>query len=550
MNIGSISNPGKDIIKKIIEIGDQPQDSEEEKTEHRFLIYMGLLMSIGGLIWGSISFFYGLHFLSLIPYSYVILTIFNFTYFYFSKNFKLCRFFQVLISMLLPFVFQWSLGGFIPSGAVMLWAIISLAGSLTFQDIRLGVKWLIAFLCLTIFSGFIDSMLEGFRIEVTPQITTVFFVLNIAIISTIVFVLNIYLLAKRDEAKAKVAEMSSLLKKMFGRYLSAEVMNTLIENPSALELGGERRKVTIMMTDLRGFTALSERLEPEQVVQMLNAYFEIMVDLVLKYNGTINEFIGDALLVIFGAPQEMEDRAQRAVACSIEMQNAMVEVNNRNSAEGLPGIEMGIGLNETEVIVGNIGSSKRSKYAVVGSGVNLTSRIESYTVGGQILVSESVRKEAGEVLRIDARRDVFPKGAESSLTIYEVGGISGPYNLVLVKKVQVLTTLVRQIPLQYTVIEGKKVGEKGLEGCVVRLSKSSAEITLGGPVELLNNLKLKLKDVDEQLSARDFYGKVIKHSAEKGNTYIVFFTSLPSEVDAYFQACRQYAAGAIASEDA
>lgn len=540
MNIGSIANPAKDIIKKIIEIGDQPSDSEEEKTEHRFLIYMGLLMSIGGIIWGSISFFYGLYFLSLIPFSYVILTTFNFTYFYFSKNFKLCRFFQVLISMLLPFVFHWSLGGFIPSGAVMLWAIIALAGSLTFQDVRLGVKWLIAFLCLTIFSGFIDSMLQESRIDVTPQITTLFFVLNIAIISTIVFVLNIYLLVKRDEAKAKVAEMSLLLKKMFGRYLSTEVMNTLIENPSALELGGERRKVTIMMTDLRGFTALSERLEPEQVLQMLNTYFEIMVDLVLKYNGTINEFIGDALLVVFGAPQEMEDRAQRAVACSIEMQNAMVEVNKRNRAEGLPEIEMGIGLNETEVIVGNIGSSKRSKYAVVGSGVNLTSRIESYTIGGQILVSESVWKEASEILRIDAQRDVFPKGAESSLRIYEVGGISGRYNLVLVKKVQVMTTLAHKIPVQYTVIEGKKVGEKGLEGYIVRLSKNSAEIMLGGPVELLTNLKLKLKDVDEQLSARDFYGKVIKHSAEKENTYIVSFTSRPSEVDAYFQACRQY----------
>jgi class 3 adenylate cyclase len=98
-------------------------------------------------------------------------------------------------------------------------------------------------------------------------------------ISTIVFGLNIYLLAKREEAKAKLAEMASLLKKMFGRYLSTEVMNSLIENPSALELGGERRKVTIMMTDLRGFTALSERLEPEHVVQMLNSYFEVMVEL-------------------------------------------------------------------------------------------------------------------------------------------------------------------------------------------------------------------------------------------------------------------------------
>ncbi len=542
MNIGSVVTLARDNLNKIVEIGDLPQDSDEKITEHHFMIYMGLLMSIGGVFWGSICFFYGLHFTSLIPYSYTILTIVNFIYFNFSKNFKLCRFYQVLMSMLLPFAFQWSLGGFISSGAVMLWAIISLVGSLTFQDIKLGMKWLMVYLGLTLFSGFLDSKLNDFRIEVDPQITTIFFVINLAIISTIVFILSSYLLAKRDEAKEKVAEMSSLLKKMFGRYLSTEVMNALIENPSALELGGERRKVTIMMTDLRGFTALSERLEPEQVVQMLNAYFEIMVDLVLKYNGNINEFIGDALLVIFGAPQEMEDRTQRAVACAIEMQNAMVEVNKRNCAEGLPEVEMGIGLNETEVIVGNIGSSKRSKYAVVGSGVNLTSRIESYTVGGQILVSESVRKEAGEILRIDAQRDILPKGAVSSLRIYEVGGISGQYNFTLVNKTQTLTTLAHQIPLLYTVIKGKKVGQKGIEGLLRRLSKSGAEITLGDTVELMTNLKLKLKDVDEQLSAKDFYGKVIKRHGEKKHTYMVSFTSLPSEIDAYFQACRQYAA--------
>ena len=200
------------------------------------------------------------------------------------------------------------------------------------------------------------------------------------------------LLSRTSEDLEKSSE---LIKKMFGRYLSTEVMNSLLEDPSALELGGERRKVTIMLTDLRGFTALSERLKPEQVVQMLNSYFEVMVDVILQYNGTINEIIGDSLLVIFGAPQEMLNRTQQAIACAIEMQNAMADVNEQNRALGLPELEMGIGLNETEVIVGNIGSSKRSKYAVVGSGVNMTSRIESYTVGGQILISESVRLEVG-----------------------------------------------------------------------------------------------------------------------------------------------------------
>jgi adenylate cyclase len=165
------------------------------------------------------------------------------------------------------------------------------------------------------------------------------------------------------------------IRETFGRYLSEEIVHDILETPDGLKLGGEKRNVTIMMTDLRGFTALSERLEPEQVVRMLNGYFEVMVDLIHQYNGTINEIIGDSLLVIFGAPQEIIDRAQRAIACAVDMQNAMTKVNKENLNLDLPELEMGIGLHDTEIIVGNIGSIKRIKYSVVGSGVNMASRI-------------------------------------------------------------------------------------------------------------------------------------------------------------------------------
>jgi adenylate cyclase len=355
--------------------------------------------------------------------------------------------------------------------------------------------------------------------------------------------LSNYRAAKLLEKSSSELEKSlELLKKMFGRYLSTEVMASLIENPSALELGGEKRRVTIMMTDLRGFTALSERFEPEQVVHMLNSYFEIMVEVVFKFGGTINEIIGDALLVIFGAPQEMPDRAQRAIACAIEMQNAMAKVNRQNRAQGLPELEMGIGLNETEVIVGNIGSSQRSKYSVVGSGVNMTSRIESYSVGGQVLISESVHQEVGELLRIDSQREVFPKGAGTPLKIYEVGGISGSYNLVLDDENPALVTLMRQVPLKYAVLEGKSVGKKEREGFVIRLSKKCAEVVLDEPLEVLTNLRMSLIDVDANLAIKDFYGKVIENSGQKDRIHTVRFTSVPSEVDAYFQSHRQHAA--------
>jgi adenylate cyclase len=443
-------------------------------------------------------------------------------------------------------MFQWTLGGFVPSGAVMLWSMVALLGSLTFQNTRLGVTWLAAYLALTVLSGIVDSATKRFAMAASPGITTVFFVLNISMVSAIVFGLTVYFLAKREEAKAKVAEMTSVLKKMFGRYLSTEVMNSLIENPSALELGGERRTVTIMMSDLRGFTAISERLEPERVVQMLNAYFEVMVELVLEYNGTINEIIGDALLIVFGAPQEMPDRAPRAIACAIEMQNAMAEVNLQNRRQGLPQLQMGIGLNEADVIVGNIGSSRRSKYAVVGSGVNMTGRIESYTVGGEILISESVRQAAGDVLRIDGQRDVLPKGAEAPLRIYEVGGIAGTYNLALEGHSSALVTLAQEIPLRYTMLEGKDVGRKGQAGAVLRLAKNAAEIRLSESADPMTNVKMNLEDVDEALSARDFYSKVTRAVDTEAKTYVVHFTSVPPEVDAYFQAHLRYAGKALA----
>ena len=528
-------------ISALTTIGDRPADTDEDKLQHHYLIYMGLLMACGGVVWGALCASYGLWLSSAIPFAYTVLTVVNFSYFRASKNFPRVRFFQVLMSLLLPFLFQWSLGGFVASGAAMLWSVVALLGSLTFQNARLGATWLGAYLVLTAVSGVIDSSIRRFAPAMPPGVSTLFFVLNLGVVSAIIFGLTVYFLAKREEAKSKLAEMASVLKKMFGRYLSTEVMNSLIENPSALELGGERRTVTIMMSDLRGFTSISERLEPERVVQMLNAYFEVMVELVLKYNGTINEIIGDGLLIIFGAPQEMPDRARRAIACAIEMQNAMAEVNAQNRSEGLPRLVMGIGLNEADVIVGNIGSSRRSKYAVVGSGVNMASRIESYTVGGDILISESVRHAAGDVLRIDGQRDVLPKGAEAPLRIYEVGGIAGDYNVALAGEHAGLATLAREVPLRYATLEGKDVGRDGLPGSVLRLSRSAAEIRLSTAPEPMTNVKMNLEDVDDTLAVRNLYGKVIGAVEGEGRTYLLHFTSVPPEVDAYFQAHLRHA---------
>src|SRR5919109_3072735 len=200
---------------------------------------------------------------------------------------------------------------------------------------------------------------------------------------------------------AQLELRNRFIRDIFGRYLTDDVVASLLDSPEGLQLGGEKRQVTLLMSDLRGFTSLSGRLAPEQVVAILNRYLGTMVDVIMEYQGTIDEFIGDAIFVIFGAPQRMDDHAPRAVACAVAMQLAMATVNAQNRAESLPEVEMGVGVNTGEVVVGNIGSHKRARYGLVGSHVNLTARIESYTVGGQILISEATRQAVGSDVPVE-----------------------------------------------------------------------------------------------------------------------------------------------------
>ncbi|WP_256386685.1 CHASE2 domain-containing protein, partial [Hydrocoleum sp. CS-953] len=209
---------------------------------------------------------------------------------------------------------------------------------------------------------------------------------------------------------AFVAKTAGYIRDVFSRYLTDEVVANLLENPDGLKLNCQRRKVTILMSDLRGFSAISERSEPETIFAMLNIYLGEMTEVINQYGGTIDEFIGDAILVIFGAPTQREDDAKRAVACAVAMQITMPSVNAKLKELGLPEIQMGIGVNTGEVVVGNIGSNRRSKYGVVGSNINLASRIESYTVGGEILISGNTLEEVSSIVKIVQQKSVKIKG--------------------------------------------------------------------------------------------------------------------------------------------
>ena len=222
---------------------------------------------------------------------------------------------------------------------------------------------------------------------------------------------------------------NEFIKQVFGQYVTNEVAEAALSSDGPLTLGGDRRKVTVLMADLRSFTPMTELLPPEEVVDDLNIFLGTIADIVMKHGGSVDNFIGDAMMAVFGVPTAKPDDAARAVACAIEMQNAMVSVNAKIENRGMPDLSMGIGLSTGEAVAGNIGSKARVKYSVIGSIVNMAARIEGIASGGQIFASEATFNEVRDIVFIAGNLNVKLKGIDQPVPIYEITGIGGGYDI-------------------------------------------------------------------------------------------------------------------------
>jgi adenylate cyclase len=326
---------------------------------------------------------------------------------------------------------------------------------------------------------------------------------------------------------------NQFIRETFGRYTSDDIVGVLLDMPEGLKLGGEKREVTLLMSDLRGFTALAERLEATAVVALLNYYLSAMVELIHRTGGTIDEIIGDAIFVLFGAPMVMPDAAQRAVRCALEMQQAMPAVNEHNFQMGWPEIEMGIGIHTGEVVVGNIGSTKRSKYGVVGRTVNLTARIESFTVGGQVLVSPTLINAAGRGLILGDEVKVHAKGMREALRCRELLGHEDHPELLLKGEETIFTTLSDPLPFHYAVLTDKHLDEQMHPATLVAISQRRAVVEAAGNLPLRANIMLRLEVESEEEKSEELYAKVVQSLDESSKRYIIHFTSIPPGMRAW-----------------
>jgi len=313
---------------------------------------------------------------------------------------------------------------------------------------------------------------------------------------------------------------------LFGRYLSDEVVADLLASPDGTRIGGELRHVTLLMSDLRGFTPLTEGLEPQQVLKLLNSYLGAMADVVLAHQGMIDEFVGDAILAIFGAPVARPDDARRAVACAVAMQEALAGLNRGNEPLGLPRLEMGIAVHTGDVIVGNIGSEKRTKYGVVGSAVNHAGRIESFTVGGQVLISDAALKEAGDGARVGGRLVVDAKGTREPIVVYDLRGFG---KADLPGAPEGLLPLAQPLNVLCHVVVGKRVQSEAFGGRLVELSVRGGSLLTPRRLRPLSNLKLELRPPDH--GPLEIYAKVVHVSPD--GTVALRFTPLRPDTEAW-----------------
>jgi adenylate cyclase len=221
---------------------------------------------------------------------------------------------------------------------------------------------------------------------------------------------------------AKSLREKEMIKRAFSRYVSREVVAEVLKDPDSLHLKGERREVTILFCDIRGFTTMSEHLDPERVVSLLNDFYTVMIDITFKHDGTLDKFLGDGIMAIFGAPIAHPEHALMSVRAALAMQEGIEALSASRVSRGHEPLAVGIGINAGEVVAGTVGTEDRMEYTVIGDNVNLASRLGSNAKPGQILVSRRIWELVQETFDVQTRGPLRVKGKDEEVEVFEVIG--------------------------------------------------------------------------------------------------------------------------------
>ena len=328
--------------------------------------------------------------------------------------------------MWLPVLLQWSLGGFSNSGVVILWSFLSPLGAIIFHNLKKANLWFVAFGVLFLVSVFSDTWWAGWAEEPPHWQKLLFFGMNIGAVSFVLFAALIYFLEQLKNSNQSLGDKSAQLEVLAGKlakYLSPQVYKSIFSGKQDVKLQTDRKRLSIFFSDIVGFTEMTDRMESESLADLLNDYFNAMAEIALRHGGTIDKFIGDAIMIFFGDPESRGEK-EDALACvrmAIEMRERMKTLCHKWEHEwGLKPLRIRCGINTGYCTVGNFGSEDRLDYTIVGGEVNLASRLESSADSGEILISQGTFALVKEVIPCEKKGDIQIRGMAYPVQTYQV----------------------------------------------------------------------------------------------------------------------------------
>ncbi len=377
-------------------IGIAPQDGDDVRVQKVTLTLSAVTVTVLAVAWVGTYLALDRPVSAAIPFTYQVASVVSLVAFARTKDYRFFRFSQIVLIFLLPFLLQWSLGGYAASSAVSLWALVGVFGALFFYSAREAVPWFVLFVALTIISGLIDPWLAASAARIPTAVQISFFVLNILGVSVTAYLLLQYSIRARDAA---FAQSDGLLLNILPRSIAER----LKRDPGVI---AERHDdVTVLFADVADFTPFAERTSPEQVVGVLDEIFSAFDDLTEQRGLEKIKTIGDAYMAVGGVPEPRADHAEAIAALAIDMQ---VELARVCSALGLS-LAVRIGIDSGPVVAGVIGRRKFI-YDLWGDTVNTASRMESHGVPGRIQVTEGTYRRLRDRYRFEDRGETEIKG--------------------------------------------------------------------------------------------------------------------------------------------
>jgi len=395
------------------QVGVDPHDSPELRLQKRMLVAASSMFIAAGALWSIMYFALGEYLAGAIPFGYAVFSSITVIIFARSRNYHFFRFTQLLLILLLPFLLQITLGGFINSSAVILWALVCPVGALAFSGLRSARRWFLAYVALIVLSGFLQAYARPAN-NLSPNLIVFFFVINIAAVSAILFAILAYFISQKDYAFQLLALEQEKSENLLLNILPKEIAAILKNHPGTI--ADHYDGASILFADIVNFTPWSVELPPKEMVEMLNEIFSHFDSLLDKYGVEKIRTIGDNYMAASGVPTPRPDHAQRLARMALDMCAYIERRPPRNGKR----LDFRIGINSGPVIAGVIGKRK-FVYDLWGDPVNTASRMESNGVPGRIQITQATYELIKDEFLCEPRGKITVKGKGEMETWYLAG---------------------------------------------------------------------------------------------------------------------------------